>query len=428
MSMRRVMAAIVAIGGAAMTTLGAAADGPATKIPLCPGLTVVTAVNQVDGDYESIKTIESVTDSAVRIKYSVERKVVDLLLSTVKLEKSTLYRTVRRADLQSAFLYEQQFSTELPETIPETTAIGTSASVLNALKTKGEAKFGIFIPYTQIKPPIDRNVHPNVYDNQMVATLARSGAAPVPLKVIVNDAPAQLPTIQAAGDFFGDKSEFFFLDDPDNPLALMFRIGIGAIKPLSPEMLKACEQSKAARMKPDFGPTGCDRPNGGDRDVLRVVKISYRCAAAPVSTSGGGPGRGALPDGGGAGAGGAGAIERALTSTGKADIYSIFFSFNSDVIRDESEPTLKDIADVLRRHADWRLGVNGHTDGIGGDQFNVDLSKRRAAAVKDALVKRYGIDPQRLTTSGLGKSQPKDTNDTLEGRAHNRRVELLRVS
>jgi OOP family OmpA-OmpF porin len=82
---------------------------------------------------------------------------------------------------------------------------------------------------------------------------------------------------------------------------------------------------------------------------------------------------------------------------------------------------------VLRRHRDWQLRIAGHTDGIGGDRQNLDLSKRRGAAVKDALVKRYGIDAGLLSTTGFGKSQPKDTNDTVEGRAHNRRVELVTV-
>ena len=123
-----------------------AQNPPSPIIPLCSGLTIVTAVNQKNGDYESIKRIESVTDSDIRLKYSVERLVQDWLSSgPPKLQKYTLYRTIRRSDLDSAILYEQQFSTELPEMVPETTAIGTSAAVLNALKTKGESKLGIFI-------------------------------------------------------------------------------------------------------------------------------------------------------------------------------------------------------------------------------------------------------------------------------------------
>ncbi len=74
------------------------------------------------------------------------------------------------------------------------------------------------------------------------------------------------------------------------------------------------------------------------------------------------------------------------------------------------------------------MAVEGHTDGIGTADFNLDLSTRRSAAVKDALAKTLGIDGGRLTTSGYGASHPKDTNETLEGRARNRRVELVRRS
>ena len=374
-------------------------------IPLCPSLTIVTAVNQKAGDYESIKTVESMTGTDVRIKYSVERIVTDWLLGDgPKLQKYTLYRTVRKSDLDSAILYQQQFSTELPETVPETTAIGTSRSVLNALKTKGEAKIGIFIAYSQTKPSLDRNVHPNVYDNQMIADIKRVGDKPVMIPVIVNDVRVELPAIQARGDFYGDDTEFFFLDDPANPLTLRYRFGIGGIKGIDEA------EAKSLDMKPT---------PATDRDVLKVTKISYRCGeTAPKENT---PPAGQIPP-----PPESSALERSLAETKHADVYSIYFSFNSDQIREESEPALKEIADVLRRHADWHLQVNGHTDGIGSDQYNLDLSKKRAAAVKDALVKRYAIDPARLTTQGFGKSQPKDTNDTLEGRARNRRVELVR--
>jgi len=394
-------------------------------------LTIVTAVAQQDGDYESIKTIESASDTAVRLKYSVERTVSDFLSSKPpQLVKSTLFRTVRRSDLQSASLYLQQFSTELPETVPDTTAIGTSGGVLTALKTKGEARLGIFIAFTQIKPSIDRGVHPNVYDNQMVATVTRVGKTPVSLPVIVNDVPAMLPAIQAAGDFFGDKSEFFFLDDEANPLTLKFRVGIGGVPPLSEEAAKLCASSHGKAPSMFLAGGRCDAPAGADKDTLRVIKIRSSCSGVGTPTGAGTPAGGSQPGTGitPAAGGGANALEQALATTGKVDVYSVYFSFNSDALRDESEPTLKDIAEVLRRHPDWRLAVNGHTDGIGGDQSNLDLSRRRSAAVKDALVKRYAIAGDRLVTSGFGKSQPKDTNDTLEGRARNRRVELVKVS
>jgi outer membrane protein OmpA-like peptidoglycan-associated protein len=70
--------------------------------------------------------------------------------------------------------------------------------------------------------------------------------------------------------------------------------------------------------------------------------------------------------------------------------------------------------------------VEGRTDNIGGDAYNLDLSKRRALAVEEPRVAQYDIAPDRLANDGLGTSRPVESNDTLEGRARNRRVELVR--
>ncbi len=87
---------------------------------------------------------------------------------------------------------------------------------------------------------------------------------------------------------------------------------------------------------------------------------------------------------------------------------------------------MKAIADLMTQNPGWQLSVEGHTDNIGTEAYNLDLSKRRAAAVKQALVERYHITANRLATVGFGASRPKEGNDTLAGRARNRRVELVR--
>ena len=117
-------------------------------------------------------------------------------------------------------------------------------------------------------------------------------------------------------------------------------------------------------------------------------------------------------------------VEKQLTEQKRAVTYGIYFDFNKDTIKPESEPVLKQIVQAMTDNAGWKLTVSGHTDNIGGDAYNLDLSKRRAAAVKQALVTHYHIAPDRLSTDGFGASSPVDTNDTLEGRARNRRVEL----
>jgi outer membrane protein OmpA-like peptidoglycan-associated protein len=418
---------------AAASVMGSIPDARAASIiPLCPGLTVVTAVSQVAGDYESIKTIQAVSDTEVRMHYSAEVSENDPLGPGPELKHLNLERLMLTKDLESATDYQQLYLEGAEEKIPGTTSIGTSSAVLRDLKSKGQSAFGWSNAYGGLALSADTTKSPNYYSYLQKGTIQRA-AGPATVSVLVNDKPMDLPVVRAQGDFYGDKTEFVFLDDPTNPLTLAFRIGIDGVKPLIPEQLEYC----ALMVKNNGGkPVGnlpfglhCDTPKGGDRDVLHVVKIAYNCQGGPPPGSGGGgaPGGGKMPGGLGAVAGGGGGdLEAQLAKQQKVDIYSIYFSFNSDAIRDESTPTLKEIADIMGRHPDWRLAVNGHTDSIGGDSYNLDLSKRRATAVVNALVTRYHINADRLRSSGIGRSQPKDTNDTLEGRARNRRVELMR--
>src|SRR5581483_830160 len=364
--------------------LADADSAPATgKIPFCPGLTIVTAITQKEGDYESIKTVMSVDSGKVQLKYSSEQPP-EQYGGGLRLRKLNLLRTIRINDLIAANSYEQIFGTNIPAEMPGTTAIGVSRAVLLALKTKGEADLALFdIPSLpgSSKMSADSKQHPNVFDYAETYRLRRVESTPVMLPLIVNDRKTQVATIHATGrsDDYGYNAEFFFLDDENNPLALKWRLGIGA---------------------------GSGVKAGGDRDRLQVIKVAYTCIAELAGQSW---------------------LERMLAESGHADIYSIYFSFNSDELREESEPTLREIADLLRRHPDLKLSVAGHTDAIGGDVPNLDLSKRRAASVKNALVARYGVNASRLTTDGFGKSHPVDTNETEEGRARNRRVELMRL-
>jgi len=119
-------------------------------------------------------------------------------------------------------------------------------------------------------------------------------------------------------------------------------------------------------------------------------------------------------------------IEQHLAADRKVDVYGIYFDFASDSLRKESEPVLREIATALNAHPDWKLTITGHTDSIGGAAANLELSRKRSARVRRALVEQFHVDDSRLTTNGYGAGQPKDVNSTDEGRARNRRVELVR--
>ena len=116
-----------------------------------------------------------------------------------------------------------------------------------------------------------------------------------------------------------------------------------------------------------------------------------------------------------------------LLEEGKLISYGIYFDVNKDVVKPESYGALNDIAKILNEVPDVRVKVVGHTDSDGQDANNLDLSKRRATAVKAELAKTFGVNADRLETDGSGESQPVAPNDTPSNKALNRRVEFVKL-
>jgi len=336
---------------------GTGASEQAAIVPLRPGLTIVDAWHVSYGDYELIENADSVARDSVRFFMSDGAN------------HNEVYRTICRADLQTAHLYKTGFGSGDPEIFPGTTMFSVSAVVLNDLKSKGRTNF----TYTQTVDSGDddagktasRRVERDGFTwDEWSGDLVRVEAGDVQVPVIVNDQRVQLPAVHAKGMLGREPSELWVVDDPLNPVTLRF-----------------------AQLNSKFS--------------LQVVKLSFPGGEAPK-------------------------IEQSLKEKGIAEVHGIYFDFGSDQIRSESEPVLKEIAEALTANPTWKLNVEGHTDNIGGDQYNQALSERRAAAVKATLVERHRISASRLTTTGFGASRPKESNDTLEGRARNRHVELIR--
>jgi outer membrane protein OmpA-like peptidoglycan-associated protein len=116
-----------------------------------------------------------------------------------------------------------------------------------------------------------------------------------------------------------------------------------------------------------------------------------------------------------------------LDETGRIVTHGILFDPDSYVIKGESFKTLKNIGQLLQEDSALRLSIEGHTDSDGSEAHNSELSRNRSKAVVDYLIQNYGVDVDRLEAKGWGESKPIDTNDTAEGKANNRRVELVRL-
>ena len=117
-------------------------------------------------------------------------------------------------------------------------------------------------------------------------------------------------------------------------------------------------------------------------------------------------------------------IEEKLLKEEKFVVESIHFAFDQDQIEPNFENTLDSLAEVLRLHPEWKIRIEGHTDSLGTEAYNKDLSQRRANAVKAYLLKTGVNSPQLVDAVGLGLSEPVADNSTPEGRYKNRRVEF----
>lgn len=119
-------------------------------------------------------------------------------------------------------------------------------------------------------------------------------------------------------------------------------------------------------------------------------------------------------------------FSQVISSTGRFVTHGILFDTASDRLKPESAPVIQSIAKGLETNPNLRLLIEGHTDSVGNATANLDLSRRRAEAVKAVLVAQFRVDAARLGTAGLGATKPIDSNDTPQGRAQNRRVELVK--
>lgn len=114
-----------------------------------------------------------------------------------------------------------------------------------------------------------------------------------------------------------------------------------------------------------------------------------------------------------------------LSKSGRIAVYGINFETGKTTLRPDAERMLQEVRKLASSHPELKLLIEGHTDNVGGPAANRKLSEDRAAAVKSWLA-AHGVKPAQLTTTGLGDSRPVADNASEEGRARNRRVELVR--
>jgi outer membrane protein OmpA-like peptidoglycan-associated protein len=119
-------------------------------------------------------------------------------------------------------------------------------------------------------------------------------------------------------------------------------------------------------------------------------------------------------------------LKDALDRDGRVLLYGILFDLDKACLKPESVKQLQHVVTLLITHGGLKLEVQGHTDNQGAEEYNLDLSKKRAQTVCTYLT-LFGVSPDRLRAAGYGETRPVESNDTEEGRAKNRRVELVKM-
>lgn len=212
-------------------------------------------------------------------------------------------------------------------------------------------------------------------------TLKKVGTEP--FSVLLNGQRTSVPAVHVKGEMaFTDKKltpEVWWLDDPANPITLKW----------------AAENA---------------------------YEIVTRIDVPPPPPLGAG-----ATAAGTAAAGGAGPLSLLAGKDCRAELSGVYFTTGSAAVLQASLPALGRFAELLSQHPDWQVTIEGHTDNIGSAAYNLDLSTRRAAAVRGILISQFKVPAERLKAQGFGLTRPVETNATDQGRAHNRRVEVSRT-
>ena len=346
----------------------AVAQAPTGRIQFGTGTTFVETLSAVGADRESVHRVRLAADSGLHFEWRFEE---------VRENGDTLRRVHRyfeaRADLATARRLRWFHDENAPEAHPGYMMHAISRSTYRRMREGGPDSLQVMT--------VDRGLDLGPLRSlglggggrttpvRWRGTIAPASPGTVPFPVLLNGRRVELRALPLRGDFTARQGrwqpQLWVLADSAYPLILKW---VGA-----------------------FGATG---------NVLQTTRIDL-----PID---------------------AGTVERELSESCRAELAGIYFAFNSAHVAPASDLTIASIAGILARHPEWTATLEGHTDSIGSSAANKSLSERRVAAVRARLVERHQVNPVRLKLAGHGAAQPREPNGTIEGRARNRRVELVR--
>lgn len=363
----------------AAVVLAASAAAADAQVPLRTGATIVQTLSTPTAERESVHRVRLASDSGLHFEWLSEE---------VHHDGDTLRNEFRyfeaSADVDTAGRLRFFHDENAPEAHPGYTMHALSRAIYREVRA-GRAD-SMQVMSVDVPP-----------GSSMLQSLGLGGARPTPVRwrgtiapaspgvvpfpVLLDGRRVQLQALHLRGDFTARQGrwrpELWVLADSTYPLILKW--------------------------------VGAHRETG---NVLQTTRIDLPPPAAAGNR--------------GVAGGGSAALEHELAASCRVELPGIYFAFNSAHLAAASDRAIEALAGILARHPDWTATLEGHTDSIGSATANKALSEKRVEAVRARLAERHQVNPARLRVTGFGASRPRESNSTIEGRARNRRVELVR--
>jgi outer membrane protein OmpA-like peptidoglycan-associated protein len=367
----------------AASASAAEAQAPPGRITLGTGAAIVQTLSTPTAERESVHRVRLASDSGLHFEWRFEE---------VHNDGDTLRSEFRyfeaKADVDTAGRLRFFHDAKAPEAHPGYTMHALSRAIYRQLQAGRPDSMQVMaldvLPGSSLLQSLGMGAGRRT-PVRWRGTIALASPGTTPFPVLLNGRRVQLPALHLRGDFAAREGrwqpELWVLADSTYPLILKW---IGAHREIT--------------------------------NVLQVTRIDL----APQVARGSGAGAA------GGTAGGAAALERELSASCRIELPGIYFGFNSAHIDPASDDAIAAIAGILARHPGWTATLEGHTDSIGSATANKTLSERRVTAVRARLVEQHKINSAQIRVAGFGAERPRDTNTTIEGRARNRRVELVR--
>jgi outer membrane protein OmpA-like peptidoglycan-associated protein len=366
----RLLLAVV-LGG--LGRAAAAQDAP-PRIPLLAGLVLGSVLHSPQGEREDVLEIRSADSTGVHYAWH-ERTI------TADGDTSDGFRKrfVSGNDLAGAPRFDDIFGRD-EQLRPGFTAMTLSVAVYRQLRDTGSAPFSLMVTPREAKAKLANastalDALFTASRERYKGSLTRVSSAPEGFPLLVNGVRATLPALHVKGNFTSrlrrSEWDIWVLADSTHPLILKSVL---------------------------------------EGDVFQMVRADVP-DSQPVK-------RGRTLEGR--------LVDEELVKRCRMELPGVYFAFGTAAIDPISDRARAELAKGLAGHADWKVTVEGHTDSVGTDAANQTLSRRRAEAVRARLAQRHGVDTRTWGAVGYGAAKPRESNATIEGRARNRRVELVR--